>query len=120
MFALIAGCHHLGHACSEVFGAYLLHMLHVTPDGGPHDESDDFGNLWIASVRTHYFNNTVFYFNKQLSNSIFEIFTCITTFEKITFITMCCVHLTVDCGGATGVHVYFHSFFHTGRVADGW
>ena len=50
MFALIAGCHHLGHACSEVFGAYLLHLLNVTPTGGPGDESKDFEYLWVASI----------------------------------------------------------------------
>lgn len=49
MYALLAGCHNLGNAIASSFGAYALLCLGCQPSGLP-NESDEFENLWLASV----------------------------------------------------------------------
>merc|ERR1719409_962534 len=47
MYALLAGCHNLGGAISSYFGAYVLHLLKVDPQGAQ-GETQQFENLWLA------------------------------------------------------------------------
>lgn len=49
MFALLAGSHSLGTGISYNMGAFLLGSLGVRPSG-QENESDQFDNLWIASL----------------------------------------------------------------------
>jgi len=49
MYALLAGCHNLGNTISSSWGALLLETLEINPNGST-GESDQFTNLWKASL----------------------------------------------------------------------
>ena len=49
MYALLAGCYHLGGSVAQCFGAFLLSELAVVP-AGKEGEGDTFRNLWIAAL----------------------------------------------------------------------
>jgi len=49
MFALLAGCHNLGNNIAANVGALMLEQLSVAPTGA-NNESQQFENLWIASL----------------------------------------------------------------------
>lgn len=51
MYALLAGCHNLGNTLAQNCGALLLHVLGVEPRGEK-GESEQFRNLWVASLVT--------------------------------------------------------------------
>merc|ERR1719321_2404098 len=52
MYALLAGCHNLGNTISSNFGAVLMIMLNVKPQGseGGGEDTPYFENLWKASM----------------------------------------------------------------------
>ena len=49
MYALLAGCHNLGNTIASSWGALLLDMLAINPNGS-NGETDQFTNLWKASL----------------------------------------------------------------------
>lgn len=49
MYALLAGCHNLGNTIASNWGALLLELLSINPNGSP-GEGDQFQNLWKASL----------------------------------------------------------------------
>jgi hypothetical protein len=49
MYANLAGCHNLGYIASMNFGAWVLELIHVQPNGS-RAERHQFDNLWIASL----------------------------------------------------------------------
>jgi folate/biopterin transporter len=49
MFAILAGSGNLGNIFSQYNGAFILHILGITPNGSV-NESHKFDNLWIASI----------------------------------------------------------------------
>ena len=49
MYALLAGCHNLGNTIASSWGALLLETLEINPNGST-GESDQFTNLWKASL----------------------------------------------------------------------
>jgi hypothetical protein len=50
LYAIMAGSNNLGSAFSSYQGAFVLDMLHIKPTGNMSGESEQFDNLWIASV----------------------------------------------------------------------
>lgn len=49
MYALLAGCHNVGHSGSQMLGAYVLHWFEVTPRGAV-GEAAAFDNLWKVAL----------------------------------------------------------------------
>ena len=49
MYALLAGCHNLGNSIASRWGALLMDTLEINPNGSI-GESDQFANLWKASL----------------------------------------------------------------------
>jgi len=49
MYALLAGCHNLGNTIASNCGALVLEIFNCEPTGATH-ESEQFKNLWVASL----------------------------------------------------------------------
>jgi len=49
MYALLAGCHNLGNTIASNCGALVLEIFNCQPSGASH-ESEQFKNLWVASL----------------------------------------------------------------------